>query len=125
MTPSTMAADIANSTVPAECQTICSPVVQLVTTCNVDMSSMKRADTNMVGEGKDTETPDMPMRRRMDIRAEADKAQMDCICNNKSFDVGNVMALCSSCMGQNAGTGESFSNFLFANGKLRHLCLFI
>jgi hypothetical protein len=78
----------------------------------------------MPGNGKDMEMS-MPTKRRMDIRAEADKAQMDCICNNKSFDVGNVIGLCSSCMGQNAGTGESFANFLFANGKLCRFKLFI
>jgi hypothetical protein len=110
--PSALADGVANPTVPDACKAICSPVVQLTTTCNVDMSKMEM-------DGKDED---------MDMIAEEDKAELDCICNNKSFDVGAVMGLCSSCMGQNAG-GENvtaaegmkfFSNFMLANGALYH-----
>lgn len=34
-----------------------------------------------------------------------DMAEMMCICENKSFDVGKVMGLCASCMEQNSSDG--------------------
>lgn len=112
--PSTLADEITTTAadIPGPCQTICAPIVKLMTTCKVDMSNMQMGNMNV------------------DMSAEENKVETDCICNNKSFDVKSVMALCSSCMAQNGASANSsgsdkaaaaedsvfFSNFVMSNG---------
>lgn len=106
--PFTFAMDMSNSTVPEACKAICNPVVELVNTCN-PMTGM-----------------DMSRRAMVMTPAEEQKAELDCICSNKSFDVKTIMGLCASCMGQNDASGVKnktekstafLSNLLISNGK--------
>ncbi|KAF2676011.1 hypothetical protein K458DRAFT_323138 [Lentithecium fluviatile CBS 122367] len=100
--PSVLAEEVSSSSVPSACQAICSPIVQLTTTCDVDPGEMDMDDMDMDGKDKDMDMGNMPMRKRMDMSSDEEKVEADCICNNKSFDVGAVMPLCASCMAQNA-----------------------
>lgn len=81
--------------VPATCQAICRPTIELSTICNVD--------EDLVG-GELAET-------------QAEKA---CYCSNQSFDVARMTALCQSCVQQNAlevddRDGPSSPSLLFSN----------
>ncbi|KJZ69963.1 hypothetical protein HIM_10655 [Hirsutella minnesotensis 3608] len=62
--------------VPIPCRTICGPIDQLQSRCDTDLPSDNDIDE-----------------RRLENQ---------CICSNRSFDVGRIMPLCASCMQQNA-----------------------
>jgi len=70
--------------VPSLCSDICGPIVKLTSICDVNVEVSMPTDMNM----------------------DEMKAEMDCICNNKSFDVKSIMGLCASCMEQNAGSSD-------------------
>jgi hypothetical protein len=76
--------------VPNACSTICQPIVQLTSICDVDPRQTE--DSN--GEnGGDDNVP------------ETDEAvESQCICTNTSFDVASIAALCASCIQQNANS---------------------
>lgn len=69
--------DVDAQDVPAACQAICRPTLELSRTCDVD-------DDLVGGEA-----------------AEA-QGEQACYCGNASFDVGRMTALCQSCVQQNA-----------------------
>ncbi|KAF2635507.1 hypothetical protein P280DRAFT_473779 [Massarina eburnea CBS 473.64] len=112
-TPVATALDpLTSSSVPSECQTICDPIVKLTSTC--DVTSMRREAKLQAREA----VPESDMDKE-------NSAESDCICKNTSFDVKSVTALCASCMGQNAGSGNKtavqgmapmqfFDGFMFA-----------
>lgn len=60
--------------VPSSCKTICRPIATLTDRCDVDL----RNDNDRI----------------------EDLLQNQCICTNKSFNVGRVAALCADCMHQ-------------------------
>ncbi|KAF2708619.1 hypothetical protein K504DRAFT_534223 [Pleomassaria siparia CBS 279.74] len=70
--------------IPSQCMDICAPIRELTGTCDINMA----------------------MEMTMDMKSTEMKAEMDCICNNKSFNVKDIMGLCASCMGMNAGSGN-------------------
>lgn len=45
--------------------------------------------------------PIVDLSRECDHGNDSDKAEMDCFCTNKSFDVGTIAPLCASCISQN------------------------
>ncbi|KJZ68914.1 hypothetical protein HIM_11700 [Hirsutella minnesotensis 3608] len=61
---------------PIPCRAICGPIDQLQSRCDTDLPSDNDVDE-----------------RRLENQ---------CICSNRSFDVGRIMPLCASCMQQNA-----------------------
>lgn len=92
--PATLAEELRADDVPSACMTICQPIVDLTTTCDIDPNE---ADT------------DNDKRRKLRLRESEDSkeaVEANCICTNKSFDVAAVMALCASCMAQNSQTTE-------------------
>ncbi len=60
--------------VPTPCKTICKPIGTLSDRCDVDLRSDNDRDEHHL--------------------------QNQCICTNKSFDVGKIAALCADCMHQ-------------------------
>lgn len=69
--------DVDTQDVPAACQAICHPTLELSRTCDVD-------DDLVGGEAAEVQ------------------GEQACYCQNQSFDVGQMTALCQSCMQQNA-----------------------
>lgn len=79
------------SDVPNACNAICGPIVTLTNTCDVD---------------PDTETKRRGLRPRADDDDNDDDesdevVEAQCICNNTSFNVRSVAALCAACISQN------------------------
>ncbi|SPO03258.1 uncharacterized protein DNG_05940 [Cephalotrichum gorgonifer] len=77
--------------VPSHCSSVCDPVVTLTNICNVN-STRVNGTTEILLEKQ-------------------------CICTNRSFDVGNRTALCASCMDQNSldqGDKEDMSSIMSA-----------
>lgn len=70
--------------VPMSCKDICKPVATLSKQCKVDLG---------LGEGKNE-----------------DLLHNQCVCTNKSFDVGKIAAECADCMHQHVGTKSSWGN---------------
>lgn len=64
--------------VPNPCKTICQPIGTLSDKCDVDL--------------------------RSDIDKDENHLQNQCICTNKSFDVGKIAAMCADCMHQTQKT---------------------
>ncbi|XWW95913.1 hypothetical protein V2A60_003882 [Cordyceps javanica] len=60
--------------VPTSCKAICRPITTLSDRCDVDLRSDNDRDEHLL--------------------------QNQCICTNKSFDVGKIAALCADCMHQ-------------------------
>jgi len=73
--------------VPSACAVICGPLVSLTTAC------------------------DNHRKRRRDHGSDDDHGETQCVCNNTSFDVRGVAALCASCISQNGRptNGTSFT----------------
>ncbi|CAI6230435.1 unnamed protein product [Periconia digitata] len=99
---------------PSQCQTICSPVVELMSECAIDKSK----------------TPTLKRRKDSAI-SESTDLKYGCICENKSFDVKAVSGLCASCLSQNSGGGgekttDFFGNFMFDRelGQVLNRCDF-
>ncbi|KAG8159167.1 hypothetical protein KVR01_010828 [Diaporthe batatas] len=69
--------DVDIEDIPAACQAICRPTLELSRTCDVD--------ENLVG-GEAAEF----------------QGEQACYCQNQSFDVGRMTALCQSCVVQNS-----------------------
>ncbi|KAK7725477.1 hypothetical protein SLS63_008080 [Diaporthe eres] len=69
--------DVDIQDVPAACQAICRPTLELSRTCDVDDDLVGGEAAEMQGE-------------------------QACYCQNQSFDVGRMTALCQSCVQQNA-----------------------
>lgn len=69
--------DVDTQDVPAACQAICRPTLELSRTCDVD-------DDLVGGEAAEVQ------------------GEQACYCQNQSFDVGRMTALCQSCVQQNA-----------------------
>lgn len=65
---------------PNSCKIICRPIGQLSDRCDVDLRSDIDRDENLL--------------------------QAQCICTNKSFDVGKIAALCADCMHQSANNSK-------------------
>lgn len=84
------------SDVPQACTTICGPIVTLTNTCDINPDGTRRRLLRREAD-KDDGAPD-------DESDEAIEAQ--CICSNKSFNVGSVAALCAACLSQNRGETE-------------------
>ncbi|RGP69229.1 mrna 3 -end-processing yth1 [Fusarium longipes] len=85
--------------VPSSCKTICQPIVDLSSTCDIDP--------------KENKTMDKRGRFLLMARSKAEEAiEANCICTNKSFDVAAVMALCASCMGQNSEDTEDIQKMM-------------
>lgn len=61
--------------VPRACDAICGPVVQLTRACETDL--------------------------RGEQDREEDRLEAQCVCTNKSFNVGRIAALCADCIRQN------------------------
>ncbi|KAF2193595.1 hypothetical protein K469DRAFT_541092, partial [Zopfia rhizophila CBS 207.26] len=86
--PTSIAEELNAADVPSACTTICKPIVQLTNACDVDPGKVNDDDN----DGPESD--------------EAIEAQ--CICSNKSFNVGSIAALCASCIQQNGnGTAEA------------------
>jgi hypothetical protein len=87
--PATLAEELRADDVLSACTTICQPIVDLTTTCDIDP--------------EEADTDNDKRRLRLRQRDGADEAiEAECICTNKSFDVEGVMALCVSCKAQNS-----------------------
>ncbi|KAH8771680.1 hypothetical protein F5883DRAFT_642356 [Diaporthe sp. PMI_573] len=69
--------DVDTQDVPVACQAICRPTLELSRTCDID-------DDLVGGEAAEVQ------------------GEQACYCQNQSFDVGRMTALCQSCMQQNA-----------------------
>ncbi|KAI7778624.1 hypothetical protein LA080_001954 [Diaporthe eres] len=69
--------DVDTQDVPAACQAICRPTPELSRTCDID-------DDLVGGEAAEVQ------------------GEQACYCQNQSFDVGRMTALCQSCVQQNA-----------------------
>lgn len=69
--------DVDGQDVPVACQAICRPTLELSRTCDVD-------DDLVGGEAAEVQ------------------GEQACYCQNQSFDVGRMTALCQSCVQQNA-----------------------
>lgn len=74
--------DVDIQDIPAACQGICRPILELSRTCDIDPAFVGGPVAEFQGE-----------------RA--------CYCDNDSFDVGRITGLCQSCVSQNA---FSFAN---------------
>ncbi|KAF2122157.1 hypothetical protein BDV96DRAFT_139432 [Lophiotrema nucula] len=127
--------NISNSSIPEQCSAICAPIVKLTSLCipSSSVTSMASMSMSMTGSmtmsmsmptsssmsamaGMVMMSVDMPNRMKKMKRADgaivmmamsdAEMAEMNCICMNKSFDVKAVMGLCASCMEMNAGSGN-------------------
>ncbi|KAI9146834.1 Protein CAP22 [Paramyrothecium foliicola] len=72
--------------VPSACVDVCRPIVTLTSICEIDA---ELANADAVGQQK-----------RDDDDAE-DIAERNCVCNNRSFNVADVMGMCASCLSQN------------------------
>lgn len=113
--PAAFTQDTTSSTVPDACKDICDPVVQLATACNMDA---------MGGMGTASNRNGWQIAKRNDEQDAEAQFKADCVCNNRSFDVGAVMGLCASCMGQQDGQTSQrsitevgfLSNFVLAQG---------
>ncbi|KAJ3492988.1 hypothetical protein NLG97_g5017 [Lecanicillium saksenae] len=70
--------------VPMSCKTICTPIGTLSKQCDVDLG---------LGKGKDE-----------------DLLHNQCVCTNKSFDVGKIAAECADCMHQHVKAKRSLGN---------------
>ncbi|KAK4032394.1 hypothetical protein C8A01DRAFT_50798 [Parachaetomium inaequale] len=111
------AEELKASDVPNACKAICGPMVTLTSTCDVD---------------PDTETRRRRLRHRADDDNTADDesdevVEAQCICNNTSFNVRSVAALCAACISQNGKTTDdmdkiisqcSFSSTTFIPGAI-------
>lgn len=71
--------DVDVDEVPATCQAICRPTLELSRICDVD--------DDLVGDNEVTEYNN----------------ERACYCSNQSFNVGQMTALCQSCVQQNSG----------------------
>ncbi|KAK2597383.1 hypothetical protein QQS21_006007 [Conoideocrella luteorostrata] len=71
--------DFDSGDAPNECKAICGPIGQLSKQCDVDL--------------------------RSDIDRDENRLQSQCICTNKSFNVGSIAALCADCMHQSYNKG--------------------
>jgi len=82
------------SDVPQACMAICGPIVTLTNTCDINPDGSRRLARRQDNDGdsKDDET-DEPI-------------EAQCICNNRSFNVRSVAALCAACLTQNRGKTE-------------------
>lgn len=69
--------DVDADDVPAACQSICRPTMELSRLCDVN--------DDLVGGSKAVEVNN----------------ERGCVCSNKSFNVGQMTALCQSCVQQN------------------------
>lgn len=69
--------DVDAQDVPVACQAICRPTLELSRTCDIDDDLVGGDVAELQGE-------------------------QACYCQNQSFDVGRMTALCQSCMQQNA-----------------------
>ncbi|KAH6641866.1 hypothetical protein F5144DRAFT_483873 [Chaetomium tenue] len=89
------------SDVPNACKVICGPIVTLTGTCDVD---------------PETETRRRGLRQRADdddADDELDEAvEAQCICNNTSFNVRSVAALCAACISQNGKTTDDMDRIM-------------
>ncbi|KAH7364050.1 hypothetical protein BKA65DRAFT_490304 [Rhexocercosporidium sp. MPI-PUGE-AT-0058] len=82
-----LAEELDSKDVPTACTTICKPIVDLTSTCDVD---------------NDTD------------KTESDDAiEATCICSNTSFNVASIAALCASCISQNGATTDGTCLLLF------------
>ncbi|KAH7381876.1 hypothetical protein BKA64DRAFT_684455 [Cadophora sp. MPI-SDFR-AT-0126] len=80
--------ELDSNDVPTACTTICKPIVELTSICDVD---------------NDTD------------KTESDDAiEATCICSNTSFNVGSIAALCASCISQNGATTNDMTQILSA-----------
>ena len=75
-----IAEELDSKDVPAACTTICQPIVDLTSTCDVDNDTEKNESDDAI--------------------------EATCICSNKSFNVASIAALCASCMSQNGATSD-------------------
>ncbi|KAM5372468.1 hypothetical protein ACJZ2D_007506 [Fusarium nematophilum] len=101
--PAALAEELRADDVPSACTTICQPIVDLTTTCDIDP---EEADP-------EADTDNDKRRLRLRQRDGADEAiEAECICTNKSFDVEGVMALCASCMAQNSDDSEDVDKIM-------------
>ncbi|KAM5353426.1 hypothetical protein ACJ41O_000076 [Fusarium nematophilum] len=108
--PAALAEELRADDVPSACTTICQPIVDLTTTCDIDP---EEADP-------EADTDNDKRRLRLRQRDGADEAiEAECICTNKSFDVEGVMALCASCMAQNSDDSEDHVTMLL---HVRFIC---
>ncbi|KAH9204145.1 hypothetical protein DL95DRAFT_319996 [Leptodontidium sp. 2 PMI_412] len=83
-----LAEELDSKDVPTACTTICKPIVDLTSTCDVD---------------NDTD------------KTESDDAiEATCICSNTSFNVASIAALCASCISQNGATTDDMEQILSA-----------
>ncbi|KAH7128191.1 hypothetical protein B0J11DRAFT_264518 [Dendryphion nanum] len=56
--------------------------------------------------GSTMSTMSMTMSMGPGMTVTMDRAEQQCICQNKSFNVGKVLSLCASCVGMNMGSGN-------------------
>jgi hypothetical protein len=97
--------DIDTQDVPAACRAICRPTLELSRICDVD-------DDLVGGEAAEIQ------------------GEQACYCQNQSFDVGRMTALCQSCMQQNAfeandargGCIDVSCSVLFFSNSVRSNC---
>lgn len=90
--------DVDTQDVPVACQAVCRPTLELSRTCDVD-------DDLVGGDAAEVQ------------------GEQACYCQNQSFDVGRMTALCQSCVQQNAieindARGEITSSILHVKGCL-------
>lgn len=100
--PVVIAEELRANDVPPACAVICQPIVSLTNTCDINPNEKDDDD-------------DMNKRQLLDAR-DADETderiEAECICNNKSFNVPTVMALCASCIAQNGRKTEGMKGLI-------------
>ncbi|KAH6626200.1 hypothetical protein B0J18DRAFT_489105 [Chaetomium sp. MPI-SDFR-AT-0129] len=102
------AEELKASDVPNACQVICGPIVTLTSTCDVDPDTetgrrRERLRHRAADDGDDNTAAD-------DESDEVVEAQ--CICNNTSFNVRSVAALCAACISQNGKTTDDMDKIM-------------
>ncbi|TPX10273.1 uncharacterized protein E0L32_008678 [Thyridium curvatum] len=84
--------ELEGPTVPAACRTICEPIVLLSNACDVELDEDKKKKSKR-GDGPLDELED--------------RLEAGCLCQNKSFDVAKISALCADCIMQNPTDKEA------------------
>jgi hypothetical protein len=104
-----LAEELNAADVPAACTTICGPIVELTTTCDIDPNEVENDNDRR-----------MSLYRRETEAGEEDEEAIEasCICKNTSFDVASVLALCASCISQNGATTDGRISFSIFSHRL-------
>lgn len=88
--------ELKGSDVPQACTAICGPIVTLTNTCDINPDGTRRRMLRRQADndnGKNEDESDEPI-------------EAQCVCQNTSFNVGRIAALCAACLTQNKAKTE-------------------